>query len=339
MCGSCAAAWALCWVGVVGQKSLSIAEPKAFAEHLGRDLIARRVFRAMNTNIEVTLQDWSRSDLLGRIEQFFRSFENRFSRFLPDSELSELNAGSGRQQPVSPEMLDLLLESRRLHALTGGVFDPAVLTALESAGYDRSFDFVERESAQPTVTQTSRRHVFSDIAIDAKSQTVTLPTDMRLDFGGIGKGYAIDRAAELLNGAGPSLVSAGGDLFGRGDGPYGDGWLIAVTSPQGDEVDRIVLHDEAVATSTVALRSWKRAGRTMHHIINPTTGQPANTGLISVTVVARTASDADVFAKTALILGLEEGRRFLQRQEVQALFVLDHGDVIATDRWPGNAGR
>ncbi len=323
----------------MGQKSLAVAEPQAFPEHLGRDLVAKRAFRAMNTSVEVTLRDWSRGDLLDRIEHFFRRFETRFSRFLPDSELSELNAGTGRQQSVSLEMLDLLLESKRLHALTGGVFDPAILAALESAGYDRSFDFVERESALPTVTQTSHHPTFADIAIDAKSQTAMLPTDLRLDFGGIGKGYAIDRADEMLNGAGPSLVSAGGDLFGRGDGPYGDGWLIAVTSPQGDEIDRIVLHDEAVATSTVALRAWNRAGRTMHHIINPTTGQPADTGLTSVTVVARTASDADVFAKTALILGLDEGRRFLQQQEAQALFVLDRGDVIATDRWPGNAGR
>jgi thiamine biosynthesis lipoprotein len=135
------------------------------------------------------------------------------------------------------------------------------------------------------------------------------------------------------------LVSAGGDLLGRGDGPYGDGWLIAVRDSQGGEIDRIILHDEAVATSTVALRTWRRAGHTMHHLIDPSTGQPARTGLTSVTVIAHTATEADVFAKTALILGLDAGRRFLRKQGAQALFVLDRGGMIATDQWPGSTGR
>lgn len=323
----------------MGQNGICVGDPPTLIEHLSLDLVGRRAFRAMNTDVLLTLQDWSFSHHLGAVEQFFHDFERRFSRFIPDSELSSLNASSGHAQRVSHQMLLLLIEARRLHDLTGGVFDPTILTALETAGYDRSFDDVERYSEKPPGPGQLPAHSFADVMIDEPSRTATIPIGVRVDLGGIGKGFAIDRAAEMLKSAGPSLISAGGDLYGTGDGPYGDGWLIAVTNPEGREVDRVVLHDEAVATSTVALRTWQRGGRTMHHLIDPASGRPANNGTASVTVVARTATDADVFAKTALILGLDEGREFLFRHDAQALFVLNQGDVIATDRWPGKPGR
>jgi|CXWL01.1.fsa_nt_gi thiamine biosynthesis lipoprotein len=302
-------------------------------------LLAKRSFRAMNTSVEITLQDWRYADRLGGVERYFGAFERRFSRFQSNSELSGLNASAGRETQVSGEMLALLAEAVRLHEVTGGVFDPAVLTALEAAGYDRTFDDVDRHRADAPTVGIPLAPTFGQVAIEAVLGVVTLPRGMRIDFGGIGKGFAVDGAAEMLRGAGPALINAGGDLFGRGDGPYGDGWLISVTNADRMEIDRVILHDEAVATSTVALRRWRRAGRPMHHLIDPQTGQPASTGLTSVTVIARTATDADVFAKTALILGIDKGRTFLQEQDAQALFVTDCGEIIATERWPGSARR
>jgi thiamine biosynthesis lipoprotein len=293
----------------------------------------------MNTDIEITLQDWRQGDLLDAAESFFATFEHRFSRFLADSELSQLNANAGQPCHVSADMIALLSEAGRLHIKTGGVFDPAVLAALEAAGYDRTFEAVGCDASSSPARMINRVLPFSDIAIDRRACTVRLPADVRIDLGGIGKGFAVDRVAEMLRGAGPVLISAGGDLFGRGDGPYGDGWIVAVTSPNRKEVDRVILHDEAVATSTVALRRWKRGGRDMHHLIDPRTAQPAANGLTSVTVIAQTATQADVFAKTALILGIDEGPSFVKQQDAHALFVLNDGSLIATDQWPGSTGR
>lgn len=317
------------------------ATPAALPMHIVGDLLARRQFRAMNTDIEITLLDWRRISLLDEAERFFADFEDRFSRFRGDSELCYVNDHAGSPVRVSREMIALLQAALKMHEKTRGLFEPAVLPTLEAAGYDRSFEKMERDGDSALAALPRRMGGIRDIVVDPDARTVMAPAGMRIDLGGIGKGYCVDRVARLLRDAGPCLINAGGDMMGVGGGLDRHGWVIQILDPADgtQEIDRVRLRDRAVATSTTAVRNWRRGGRTLHHIIDPRTGQPAESGICSVSVIARTAARADVYAKTALILGYEAGSEFLAEHGVHGLFVLNNGAIHTTGRWPAGSGR
>jgi len=302
------------------------------------DLLGCLTFSAMNTQVLLFSGSWDSAELLREAEQVFRGADQRFSRFRPSSELSRLNEMSGREVAVSAEMFHLLDLCLRFHRLSGGLFEPAVLPDLESAGYDRSFELMAaREAAACRTGHPRAGGSIAGLAMDHGERTVRAPAGVRLDLGGIGKGYAVDRAAQALTPAADFLIDAGGDIFASGDGPGGDGWVVAVADPLRDDenLDVVRLRGQALATSTVTRRRWRRAGRWLHHLIDPRTGEPALSSALSVSVIARTAVEADVFAKVALLLGPEAGGRFLDAQGAHGLFALADGSRQATREWPG----
>ncbi|MCC7107143.1 MAG: FAD:protein FMN transferase [Chloroflexi bacterium] len=282
------------------------------------------VFRAMNTDVQVVtpgLGETEERRLAARIADLFEASERCFSRFREDSELERLNR-DGRLTPASPDFLDALRRARRYVRLTEGRFNPAVGTALIAAGYNRSFAAgrLDRHAQPPA---SSPVLAFSAVTWDEATRLVTLPRGVRLDFGGFIKGWTVDRAAALL----PSLgvIEAGGDAVLRGAGPDGRGWLVDVEDPA--DADRIVatlrVQQRAVATSAPNRRRWRVGDTELHHLIDPTTGQPARSDLAQVTVLAGSAELADVLAKTAFLLGAREACRFLIRvPRVSALLVL-----------------
>lgn len=299
------------------------------------DVRVVRRFRAMNTDIELYLRDAAHAPLLAGVEAHFHAFERRFSRFRPDSELSAFNARRGDgPYAASPELATMLREAADLQRLTGGIFDPAVLVDLESAGYDRSFERVapDAEAGAPP----RARHSIADVRVD-EDGVVRAPTGLRIDLGGIGKGWAVDEAARMLAPARDVLVNAGGDMYASGRSEWDEGWYAAVGDPHtpGRNISVLWLRDQALATSTTSVRRWRRGLDTMHHIIDPRTGAPARTDVLSASVVAARAATADVFAKVALILGRPDGIAFLERQRTPGLLVLTDGTVATTADWPG----
>jgi thiamine biosynthesis lipoprotein len=156
-----------------------------------------------------------------------------------------------------------------------------------------------------------------------------------LDLGGIGKGLAVDAAREVLAPLGDFVIDAGGDILASGNGPDGNGWLIAVGHPRSPEVElaRVTLRDEAIATSSVVKRRWRRGGAEKHHIIDPRSGEPAETDCIAVSVIAPSAVEADVYAKCALVLGLAAGRTLLESRHYHGLFVLNDGTIEMSRYW------
>jgi thiamine biosynthesis lipoprotein len=302
-----------------------------------------RSFRCMTTEIELYLRSSDRqlsSDALDEVQDFFYSVETRFSRFRSDSELSQLNRASGQRAQVSPDLCELVELAVAAAADSGGLFDPTIIGALEAAGYDRSIEWIRQEDiplATPSASSKTLRGSWTgpqtqDIEVDRQGLTVALPPGIRLDLGGIAKGWAVDRATAMLEALGPGLVNAGGDLRAWGDQPgAGDerGWLAAVDDPTRPESDAAWLwvRDNAVATSSTATRRW--AGG--HHLIDPRTGLPAETDLVSVTVSAPTVVIAEVAAKVVLIVGRAAGMVWLEGQPgLEALAVAEGGRVLAT---------
>jgi thiamine biosynthesis lipoprotein len=221
-------------------------------------------------------------------EREFERVEALLSRFRDDSELSELNR-VGRIEAGDDllAVVELALDARER---TGGRFDPTVHDALVAAGYDRTFEEVAADGGATAVAARCGGRV------RVTGRTIELEPGTRLDLGGIGKGYTVDRAAAILSAAGPALVDAGGDIAARGR-PDALGWRVGV------EHLTLALEDLAVATSGRDRRRWVRDGEERHHLIDPATGRPAQTDLLRVSVVAETAVEAEVLAKSLFLAG------------------------------------
>ncbi|MEI8096774.1 MAG: FAD:protein FMN transferase [Candidatus Moraniibacteriota bacterium] len=246
--------------------------------------------------------------------QMFRDFEARFSRFREQSELSLFNASEGGI--VSEEFFLLMKACVHFHKLTGGIFDPCILPVLEKIGY--------KGSVLPVVSRNDG--LFSQLVFDEVNKTIQKPKDVFIDFGGIGKGYIVDKVAdELSKKYTNGIVDAGGDIraFGGDKEQALDYFAIDVEdfSDETKASTMVVLPNSAIATSGINRRNWHYKGEKHHHIIDPVQKTSAKTDVIQVTVIAPYAVEADVFAKTLLILGLEKGMVFAEKNRIPALFV------------------
>jgi thiamine biosynthesis lipoprotein len=292
----------------------------------------------MNTEIEAVIvvdpgQTERAARALDGVKELFRINEAALSRFLASSELSALNASGGRPFRASPTLFAVVEAAVSAASATSGVFDPTILNALIAAGYDRSFETLDLH--QPgAVTLPPRRAGWRDLYLDEEARTIKIPDGCRLDLGGIGKGWTLDRAAGLLNSFDSFAVDAGGDMVLAGRPADGAAWRIGIQDPEAPSRDITQLRrtDCAIATSTSTQRCWLRGGRSQHHLIDPHTGCPSASGAVAVTVFSPTAVQAETLAKAALILGPGSGLRLLEREPgVDGLIVLDGGYIQTTD--------
>ena len=297
----------------------------------------------MNTDILVVIgtDEGKGSEVeaaLRDVQDLFAYVEAAASRFRPESELSRLNKSAGRPFKASHLLFTLVFEALIAAKATGGIFDPTILMPLITAGYDRSFELLEHDKVSPAFRPESfGAHSWRDVKLDAQTRTIVLPPGCGLDLGGIGKGWTVDRAAERLQLFNNYAVDAGGDIFTSGVQSDGSQWTVGVEDPlnRGSDLMIISVRDRAVATSTTARRRWSTQGRECHHLIDPRTGLPSESGVISATVVAESVASAEVLAKVALLLGPEAGLRFLEdQQDVEGLLVLTEGEM----RWSRSFG-
>jgi FAD:protein FMN transferase len=266
-------------------------------------------FRAMNTDIQLAAEGPAGATQEGfeRTRALIESSERRFTRFSEESELSALNRSSGDWFDASAEMFDLITLAVRLHEETQGIFDPAILNALEDAGYDRSMDEIRHKGARSghVMTRPRPQH-FQDVFLDDENRRIWLPPGLRIDLGGIAKGWIAEQAAAFLTEwADTCAVDAGGDIFMIGIPSGADTWRVTLEDPTNPEKGLALLKSGpgALATSAITKRRWDQDGQVRHHLIDPRTQQPAQTDWLSVTVFADHAAEAEVYAKTLLIGG------------------------------------
>ena len=286
-------------------------------------------FRAMNSDIVLAAEGEPGKLNAGfaRARAAIEQYEARFTRFADTSELSALNRSAGQWAQVSPELYALVCEARLYVEQTQGLFDPAVLDALERAGYDRSMDEIRGRVLSPgQVAPNAHAPDFGAIGFDARRQALRLPPGLRLDLGGIAKGWIAEQAACLLSEyATACAVSAGGDMFLCGLPSGESAWEIGLEDPRAPDENLAVLRvpGGAVATSSVARRRWMRGERPMHHLIDPRTREPAETDWLSVTVMAPAAATAEVFAKALLIAGSRDAVQIAARRMDVAYIAVD----------------
>ena len=280
----------------------------------------RSTFRAMGTDVELLLDPGSNGTdadaALADARREFGRLEALLSRFRPDSELSVLNQ-SGRLASPSPALVCVTQLALAARESTGGRFDPTVHDALVAAGYDRSFDEIRADPVPVEAWPAPR----CGGAVRVMADEIALADGVRLDFGGIAKGYAVDRACDLLAAQGPCLVSAGGDLAVRGGA-----WPVGVETGEG--LLTLELTSGAIATSGSDRRRWVTETGEAHHLIDPSTGRPAETDLLRVTVVGRTAVEAEVLAKALYVAGAESAESEADGRGIPAVLVRRDGTHV-----------
>jgi thiamine biosynthesis lipoprotein len=292
----------------------------------------RHSFHAMGTEVEVLLDVAPGPDAvlaLASAETEFERLEGLLSRFRPESELSRLNArGAIEASDDLLAVVELALDARDR---TDGRFDPTVHDAVVAAGYDRSFEELEH-AARAQVTDCYLRSARTSPPVRARSggrvrirgRRLVLEDGARLDLGGIGKGYAVDRAVAHLGGLGPCLANAGGDLAVSGL-PAGGMWPVAVELPAGRLT--VGLAAGGIATSGRDRRRWRVGDEERHHLIDPGTGRSSSSDLVSVTVAAESAVEAEVWAKALFLAGEEAAALEADTLRLPAVLVAGDGRV------------
>ena len=292
-------------------------------------------FYGMGSQIKLWLQhadEEKAQQLLTEAANIFMAQEGRLSRFLTTSELSELNRQSGEWVQVSEPLFNIMSRAIQLARDTNGRFDPTQLDSLEGMGYGRSFETLSH--AMPSsITPTVTKHNFEQIALDPISQAIRCPAGVRIDLGGIGKGFTAQTAVSFLNQYGPCLVDAGGDVT-AGDAPLGDpGWPVGIGMPGAGKkpaIARLWLKNKSLATSGVDYRRWTQGGVQRHHIIDPQTAVSAQTDALTVSVVAEDACTAEAWATAALVVGSRDGLALLTAVNLQAAIINKEHQLLMT---------
>jgi thiamine biosynthesis lipoprotein len=274
-----------------------------------RARLVRRTIPVMGTIAEVAVVHRDAAYAHAAIDAAFeelRLVDRLMTRFTPTSEIGCANAGAWRDGvAVSEPTAAVLYESLRWAEASDGAFDPCLGRAVEL--WDVGHRTVP--PAESSVRTLAGRHLYRALDLDGTMVRFTDP-DVAVDLGGIGKGYAVDRAVATLRawGIDRGLVNAGGDLYALGTSEDGDPWKVGIRSPSNPTrlAGEIDVSDAAIATSGDYLQRFAYDGKSYHHLLDPATGGPRVTGEHSVTIKAASCMAAD--AGATAVFGMDEPR-------------------------------
>jgi FAD:protein FMN transferase len=296
-------------------------------------------FRAMNTSVMLAAEGEGAVAGMYVAKTFINECEQRFSRFLPASELSYINRSAGDWLQISDDLMDMLQLSMKYYTETNGIFDPSILSDLKQIGYDRSMDEIRANgvSIPAQVPNRTSRPAFHEISFDLANNRVRLPRGMEIDLGGIAKGWIVEKAAQLLNKYVEVCgVSAGGDILFIGHPQDGMDWDVSLEDPRSPTQLLAQFHipSGGVATSSIMKRTWSQGEKVRHHLIDPRTGEPARTAWLSVTVISPSVITSDVYAKAILIAGEKElSRLSAAKQDLTFIAVDAQGNLSGSSNY------
>jgi thiamine biosynthesis lipoprotein len=308
---------------------------------------AAAVFSALGTTAALLTADPARAqDALLVLRAELAAVDAACSRFRPDSELSRANSAAGTGPvPVSALLAEAVETALRAAELTDGAVDPTVGPAVVALGYDRTFAQVAARRPEDTGPTTAPRPAagWRTVRWDPALRLLRLPAGTTLDLGATAKALAADRAARRAAAAVGCgiLVNLGGDLSAAGEPPDG-GWRVAITDDHaapdtGPGRPVVSIRDGGLATSGTTVRTWRRGGRTVHHIVDPATGDVPPPVWRTVSVAAGSCVDANTATTAALVLG-ERAPDWLRGTGLAARLVRVDGSVLCLGAWPADGG-
>ena len=293
-------------------------------------------FRALGTSATVvTTVPQALPDAIVAVREEVDAIDRTCSRFRPDSELARLHDGAGEWVEVDPVLVEAIEVALRAAILTDGDVDPTVGESLLLVGYDR--DFAGLDPDGPPIGALRAAPGWRTVEVDPAGSRVRIPRGVRLDLGATAKAFAADRSARAAFDATGSgvLVSLGGDIAVAGPPPR-DGWEVGLADSHAAPAEpghTVRIEAGGLATSSTTVRRWLRGGRAVHHVVDPSTGRPANEVWRTVSVAAATCVDANVAATAAIVRG-EPAALWLQRMGMPARLVRTDGSIVRTGGWP-----
>jgi thiamine biosynthesis lipoprotein len=275
----------------------------------------------------------------GKIRDAMRSalgeivrIENVMTSWRATSEIGQINLAPGTPVKASDETIEVIQKARWSSELSGGVFDISFHALSDLWKFGDAAD-ENPKLPDPKVVEEKKKLVdYRKVVVDAAAHTVEIAPGMKIDLGGIAKGYAVDRAAAVLVKAGLTnfLAQAGGDLYGAGSKPDGSPWVSGIQDPRGPQGSffaTIELTDHAFSTAGDYARFFIIGKKRYHHIIDPRTGYPA-TACRSVTVWAKDAFTADAIDDAVFILGPEPGLKIIESLPDAGAVIVDKNDKV-----------
>jgi thiamine biosynthesis lipoprotein ApbE len=297
-------------------------------------------WQALGTTVVLRLTDPAALDTArAEVEAELQAIDRACSRFRADSELSRVNAGAGRLVGVSTLLMGALEVALRAAELTGGDVDPTVGECLVLAGYDRDWRLLSGSGDDAPLAVTARVLAgWQTIVLDRATCSVCIPAGVRLDLGATAKAWAADRSARAAAAASDCgvLVGLGGDIATASAAPE-SGWRIRVTDDHRSDLSApgqtVAIRSGGLATSSTAVRRWRRGGQTMHHIIDPATGAPVKDTWRTVSVAAADCTEANIASTCALVRG-DAAPEWLEGLGLPARLTDADGRVTSVGDWP-----
>ena len=292
-------------------------------------MILEKSFPAMGTVHTVTIFDAEGPEAASDARAYLLDLHGAWSCFKEDSLISRINQAAGRQPvAVDEDTFQVLRQAKRYGRFTEGAFDVTVGPLADL--WRRAME--ERQlPGDEAVWQALALVNFANVTLDEEAHTVLLEkAGQRIDLGGIAKGYAVDELRKRLrrHGVHRALLDLGGTVAA-----LGCGLPVGIRDPfrlHGAPMGTLMLEDRIAVTSGVYERFAYMDGYRYHHVVDPRTGYPSKSGLVSVTLVGENGGALDAFATAALILGMEKSAPMLAEQGMDAVFVTEQGQVFVT---------
>ncbi len=315
-----------------------------------KDRMYKESRELMDTFCTITVVSPSKEKARKAIDRGFaeiKRLETLLNYFSGGSEITAVNKAAGiKPVKVSRETLEIVKKAMHISGITGGAFDPTIAPVVSLWRFSK--DISNPQVPSKDVAADALRHVdYRKIKINtAESGIYLAEKGMELDLGGIAKGYAADRAVEAIKAEGvkAALVAIAGDIRGFGLNTSGQGWRVGIQDPRPDTVSQrpwedvfasIELKDNAISTSGDYQRFFIKDGKRYHHILDPETGFPAESELISVTVIAPEGYLADSLATAVLVLGVEKGMQLLESMGIGGVLVCADKKILLTKNLKG----
>lgn len=289
-----------------------------------------------NTRIYMKIALNNEKDMLvlKKASQYMRKFEKQLNFYDENSEISLINKSSGKSFiKVSEDTFNIIKAAKYYSELTSGVFDPTVAPLIKAWSINSSSPKILSSEEVDSMKYLVN---YKDIILDEKNlRVMLLKKDMKIDIGGIAKGYIADKIIELYkeNGINSGIINLGGNVKVLGRKEEDLMWTVGIVKPEkhtDENVAALSIEDMSVVTSGAYERAVEYNGRLYHHIINPVTGFPAETDLKSITIVSRDSLKGDALSTPLFIMGKYRAYEFMKYNKISGIMITDDDKIIIT---------
>ena len=286
---------------------------------------------AMDTYMELKVWCPDGECVLQTASDRISQLENTFSVTIPESDISRLNHANGQPLEVSADTAAVIQKGIAMGDASGGALDISIYPVLQAWGFT-----AEEKHVPANETIQSLLQNVDYTRIRAEGQTITLPAEMQIDLGALAKGYTSDEVIRIFreNGAESAIVSLGGNVQTLGRKPDGSRWKVGIVDPfqPSENMGVLEIEDQAVITSGNYERYFEENGVRYWHILDRADGQPADNGLVSVTVVGSSGLECDALSTALFVEGTERAvKHWQQDRGFEMLLVTDDGHILLTE--------